>query len=436
MTNHPSVPRLEQLVESIEAAYARLGHQIGWRFLTGPRRTLTANTRFAFITLNPGGTYEDPAHPRSSSEDGNAYWVESWEGKPVGRAPLQFQVQELFTRIAGIVGTTEPARDFVETRVLTAHFVPFRSPDFPSLHRRAESIAFARDLWSDILAAWTPRVIMTISKDAFDNLRRVLQTRLHAGGTEQFLTGHRNRAARTAEACRFWTPDRRSSVTLARLPHLSRFPLFSIEACRQPVEEFLDRVYAPDSRTEAMATSHPPDSLKTGVRAGTEAPHRIPRGVDADGPRSISSRHSARTRLRNIDGVSLYSEWEEHISDQQVRDAFHLLVDLAAASPRLVLSFRRKGKLKACYLHYRSGGRRALPYAVIVNKSWLKFYFRLPEVRCRRDRLRRDFDSFDDGNSLGEWTVKLRTVNDVRLLLRHVDGLGDAPTGPKVFPGG
>ena len=71
------------------------------------------------------------------------------------------------------------------------------------------------------------------------------------------LLGHHNRAARAAEARRFWTPERKPSVTLARLPHLSRFPLFSIEACRQPVEESLDRVHAPNPPTGAMTTSPP-----------------------------------------------------------------------------------------------------------------------------------------------------------------------------------
>ena len=79
--NRQSLPSLEQCVESIEAAYARLGHQLGWRFLVGPRRTFTADTRFAFITLNPGGKHENLAHPRSSSENGSAYWIESWKAR-------------------------------------------------------------------------------------------------------------------------------------------------------------------------------------------------------------------------------------------------------------------------------------------------------------------------------------------------------------------
>ena len=314
--------------------------------------------------------------------------------------------------------------------MLIAHLIPFRSRNLESLHRRDESIAFGRRLWSDILAAWTPRVIMTIGKEVFDNLRFILNTRLHAGNTERFPTGHGNRAARTAEACRFWVPGRETSLTLARLPHLSRFPLFSIEACRQPVEQFLNYVYGPDSRTGLIGTT----TLGT---PSEDRPQRRQRSVvqrisgEADAGTRLGappdSHPSMRTRLHELDGAELYLEWEAHIADQQVRAAFRLLVDLAAASPRLVLSFRRKGVLKTCCLHDRSGGRRSLPYAFIVNKGWLKFYFRLPEVRHGQDRLRKDFDSLES-NSAGEWTVKVRTENDVRLLLKHVDQLGGDPT--------
>lgn len=118
--------------------------------------------------------------------------------------------------------------------------------------------------------------------------------------------------------------------------------------------------------------------------------------------------------------MELYPEYEAYIEDQQARGAFRLLVDLAASSPRLVLSFKPKGKLRTCCLHDRSERQ---PYSFIVNKKWLLFYFRLPEVRSGMDRLKGEFDSFNVNNK-GEWTVKLRTEDDVRLLLRHVDGLG------------
>ena len=244
--HHPTFPSLEHCVESIEAEYARLGHQLGWRFLAGPRRTFTASTRFAFITLNPGGTHEDPAHPRASSENGSAYWIEYWKGHSAGTESLQRQVQELFARIARIIDVNESPRALVETRVLTAYFVPFRSPNCNELHRPRESIAFACRLWSGILAAWTPRVVLTIGQKTFGNLSRIISDRATAlVDQQQFPTGWGDC---TAEACRFQMPECEEVVTLARLPHLSQFRLMSRDACRQPIQKFLNYVFARGSR--------------------------------------------------------------------------------------------------------------------------------------------------------------------------------------------
>ena len=425
--NGPAFPSLEHCVESIDEAYKRLGHRLGWRFLAGSRRTFTDRARFGFITLNPGGTHEDPEHPRSSSENGSAYWIESWKGCPPGTAPLQRQIQELFNRIVRVVGASEPARDFVETRVLMAHFVPFRSLSLERLHRPGESIAWARQFWSDILAAWTPWTILTIDRETFKNLHGIISDGpAELVAQRQFPTGW---GRYTAQATRFRMPEREEILTLARLPHLSRFHLMSSETCRQPVQEFLSYVYAPDRQVpvtkEPSPITHPEDRRQ---RPQQHLERDTPRDLDASVPHQIySGSHSpdGTPRLSGIDGADLYPEWEAHLQDLQARAAFCLLVDLAASSFRLVLSFRRKGVAKTCCLHDQSAGRaKPPPYAFIVNKSWVKFYFRLPEVRSGRDRLKRDFDSFDDGNSKGEWTVKLRTENDVRRLLTHVDRLG------------
>ena len=135
-----------------------------------------------------------------------------------------------------------------------------------------------------------------------------------------------------------------------------------------------------------------------------------------------TARMARRFKLAGIDGADLYPEWEAHIGDQQARAAFRLLVENVASLPHLVLSFRKKGGLKTCCLHDRSGQRPRLPYSFIVNGSWIKFYFRFCEARAGKDALKRDFDSFEDSNSRGEWTVKLRTEEDVRLLLTHLRG--------------
>ena len=413
----PDISALEGRVESISAAYKRLGHRLGWRFLAGPRRTLTSRAPFALITLNPGGARENPDHPRTSSENGSAYWIESWKGCPPGTAPLQLQFQELFARIVTLVGASESPHAFVENRVLAAHFVPFRSPSLDMLHRRRESIAFARRFWAELLAEWIPRTILTIDRITFKNLHGIISNRLaEVVAHRRFPTGW---GRYTAEAFRFRMSEREETVTLARLPHLSRFRLMSNEACRQPVQDFLDYVCAPGHQAAVPHRSH---ARRQGQ--GLRRAPRAPREADASPPRRIDSvshrRLDTSPQLAGIEGADLYPKWEAHIEDQQARAAFRLLVESAASLPHLVLSFRKKGVLKTCRLHDRSGPHLRLPYSFIVNRSWIKFYFRFRETRAGKDALKRDFNSFEDGNSKGEWTIRLRTEEDVRLLLKHL----------------
>jgi hypothetical protein len=41
----------DRSVASIERAYDQLGHTMRWRFLTGPRATLSPETAIGFVTL-------------------------------------------------------------------------------------------------------------------------------------------------------------------------------------------------------------------------------------------------------------------------------------------------------------------------------------------------------------------------------------------------
>ena len=83
--------------EAIEREYARLGHSLGWRFITGPKSTFSKQTEFLFISLNPGGDHEPTDHPRESSEKGSSYLIESWKGMPPGKESL-YVVETFWTR--------------------------------------------------------------------------------------------------------------------------------------------------------------------------------------------------------------------------------------------------------------------------------------------------------------------------------------------------
>lgn len=69
----------------IKYAYHRLGCRLGWRFLSESESTLSLASRIAFITLNPGGDYDSPGHPRERQEAGSASWkagIENRQGNP------------------------------------------------------------------------------------------------------------------------------------------------------------------------------------------------------------------------------------------------------------------------------------------------------------------------------------------------------------------
>jgi hypothetical protein len=116
--------------------------------------------------------------------------------------------------------------EFLSTRVLTAHFVPFRSRSLAELHEKARSLDFARNLWARVLAAWQPRLILTIDREASDAISGILTGPLGASIIEarSFPTGW---GRYQADATRYRLRGNGHAVTLARLPHLSRFTLFS-----------------------------------------------------------------------------------------------------------------------------------------------------------------------------------------------------------------
>jgi hypothetical protein len=234
----PGLPSLDDCARSIDTEYRRLGHALGWRFVTGPAHTFASTTEFALITLNPAGRRDYPEHPSASSEAGSSYWAESWDAYQRGTAPLQRQIQLLFAAMASTLGVREPVRDWVESSVLTANFVPFRSSRFAHLHRPDESIAFSRGLWSRVLAHWTPRTILTIDNEAFAAVRDIVRKE-HGFRIVEERSVPTGWGTYRAETIRLVDPGTGRIVTLGRLPHLSTFKLFSRPACEAPVRAFL-----------------------------------------------------------------------------------------------------------------------------------------------------------------------------------------------------
>jgi len=231
------VDLFDDCCERIDEAYRELGHELGWRFLTSPQSTFPPSSGILLLTLNPGGPRPRPDHDGPSVEAGSAYLVETWEPPYLaGRAPLQIQVQRLFHALA----SEWPAHGngpALLNRSLGGYFVPFRSSSLASLRRKAASLDFAESLWSRILEAFSPSLVITIDHETTTRLRSVLERCDKPLKDERkYPTGWGNVSAGVA------APETRGPAVL-RLPHLSRYRLFGRPAS-QPYMDVIVRAAA------------------------------------------------------------------------------------------------------------------------------------------------------------------------------------------------
>jgi hypothetical protein len=208
-------------VATIEAEYDRLGHALGWRFLTTPRRTLSSRSQVAFLTLNPGGKGVNPTHGVGSCEGGSAYVHEVWRGYPPGTQPLQRQVRAMFSWLR-----LDP------DRTLSAYFIPFRSPDYRSLRERDASWQFAVRLWRDIFSEVKPGLLVCIGTKVEAGLRKVWgepdHRSFHPVGWGSIMA----------------TVSDYPTHQVLRLPHLSRFSIFDRDQSIEPLQALRQAVQA------------------------------------------------------------------------------------------------------------------------------------------------------------------------------------------------
>jgi hypothetical protein len=132
--------------------------------------------------------------------------------------------------------------------------------------------------------------------------------------------------------------------------------------------------------------------------------------------------------------AALYPEWLAHVQTPEARDAFVFLVGYGATLKRYTCYVQRKGVVRD--FRFKSADGK-LPYAFIVNRKWLLFYFRLPNLGPGGFSPKSIVKSFPEAklNRRGEWTVKLHDVEDVRRLLRSTASMKAPPSLPSSIPG-
>ena len=184
----------------IESEYEKLGHTLGWRFLTCPEQNISTATT-ALVTINPGGSSYEP--PAWSVESGSAYVVESWKDYAPGQEKLQLQVQRMF-QVMGM----KPEQ------VLSGYLVPFRSSGWAELPRKSESLRFGASLWREVFKRANIDTVVSFGKDTATYMAELLEA-------EREVPLPAGWGSLTIDRYRFGTGGR-----LIVIPHLSRFGLF------------------------------------------------------------------------------------------------------------------------------------------------------------------------------------------------------------------
>lgn len=189
----------------IDQAYRDLGHRWGWSFMGVPSERLHS-AQVAFVGLNPGGGGEKDTYPYGhlwESESVNCYYDEQWGSNGNTDSPLQTQVKE-WHRLLGL-RPDDP---------LCIQFCPFRSPNWKSLAKREDSIAFAKDLWRWVLSVSSARLFVTMGKLPAQYLADLM-------GAKWMASHPTGWGRQTIDV--YVCPD---SKRIIAMPHPSRFRIF------------------------------------------------------------------------------------------------------------------------------------------------------------------------------------------------------------------
>lgn len=224
----------DHAVSRIEEFYEKAAYTQGWSFLYTSRATIECPNGLMFVGLNPGGADAmGSAHP--SSEEGNAYRIESWANG--AKNALQHEVEALFEaiRLTPLVSGA-PTLEQIFDQTLTANLCPFRSASWNQLRERDAAIRFSKDLWQDLIAKTRPRVIFAMGASAYWGFASVLEgLGGDRSGGASFPTGWGKARFRVRTFSGRW-----GRTVLAGLPHLSRYRVMTHANSAPQVERLID----------------------------------------------------------------------------------------------------------------------------------------------------------------------------------------------------
>lgn len=124
--------------------------------------------------------------------------------------------------------------------------------------------------------------------------------------------------------------------------------------------------------------------------------------------------------IRDGKNAALLPAWESYISTPSTKHTLRYIIGFAAGLRMFQCHPKLKGKVRAFRFY---AADETQPFAFIVNKQSLLFYFRLPAVRSGQYsfELVKSILSSTSTNDSGEWTVKLRNIEDAQKLCELLD---------------
>lgn len=183
---------MEQLFKEccdfIDAEYKRLGHTLGYRFLTCPQNLLNPDMKLLYLSQSPAGGTDIKEHPKTSCEYGSPFFVERWDGKEAGASVLQQQTRQMFAMLQAQLKIPGTVRNFAEQHILSGYFIPFR--DYASHKNKNETdeekkkskekekacLASAHQLWQKIFQKWTPSCILISGTSVGKEVKKILKS--------------------------------------------------------------------------------------------------------------------------------------------------------------------------------------------------------------------------------------------------------------------
>ncbi len=219
-----------------------LEYKAGYRFLLCPKDLFRKETKILFLGLNPGVDKNDVAkvYTHESCEHGCAFFSEEWDGNPRGSQHLQVQVRAMLSSLKNELGFSKSTEAFANEDVLSAYFIPFRSSRLADLPKAKLAIQFSKELWKNIFFNWKPQIILSLGGDAAKEVTDILTSQGFSLKKREVIPSGWGK--QNLEVITFSKGN--TIITLGKLLHLSQFKIFSRDACREPIRNFMQELCA------------------------------------------------------------------------------------------------------------------------------------------------------------------------------------------------